>query len=160
ALTGLDVANSSLYDGASACAEAVLMAMRIHKERNKLLISPALNPRYRAVVQQYLSPHPIQIEEGDEVDENTIAVLVQSPNYFGILENVKPLFARAKSVGALSILCANPLAYALFSSAQELGADIAVGDGQPFGIPLQFGGPYVGYIACRQELVRQLPGRL
>lgn len=174
ALTGLDVANASVYDGACACAEAVLMAMRYHKDRSKILIADSLHPHYRGVVNQYLQSHDCQIqsipfntdqqinlEEFDKLlDDQTAAVLIQSPNFFGALELVKEISKRAQQAGALTILCANPLAYGIYASAAELGADIAVGDCQPFGIPLEFGGPYAGYMACRQELVRQLPGRL
>lgn len=171
ALTGLDVANASLYDGASACAEAVLMALRLNKSRNKILVSRSLHPHYRAVVDLYTRAHGVEIVEmpflasGEcdfkiLLDDQVAAVLVQSPNFLGIVENLKPLTQLAKAGGVISILCANPLAYGLFSDAAELGFDIAVGDGQPFGIPLQFGGPYVGYMACKQEFVRQLPGRI
>lgn len=174
ALTGLDAANASLYDGASACAEGLLMALRAQKERQKVLIGRSLHPHYRAVVDQYLCALGFQIIDipfqsdgaldievfGKHLDANTAAVLVQSPNFFGIMDDIKAVSKKAKEAGALTVLCANPLAYGLYASAGELGADIAVGDCQPFGIPLQFGGPYVGYIACRQELVRQLPGRI
>jgi len=174
ALTGLDVANASVYDGASACAEALLMALRQNKPRQKLLIAESVHPHYRGVINQYLRSHegPIELIPFDDnlqitiakieqhLDHQTAAILIQSPNFFGILESVREISAMAKQVGALTILCANPLAYGLYASASELGADIAVGDCQPFGLPLQFGGPYVGYMACRQELVRQMPGRL
>lgn len=174
ALTGLDVANASVYDGASACAEAILMALRQNKPRQKLLIAESVHPHYRGVISQYLRSHqnPIewipfnenfQLREEviqQHLDDQTAAILIQSPNFFGVLEHVKKISAMAKQVGALTILCANPLAYGLYPSAAEEGADIAVGDCQPFGLPLQFGGPYVGYMACRQELVRQMPGRL
>lgn len=174
ALTGMDVANASVYDGAAACAEAVLMALRYNKPRQKLLIAESVNPHYQEVMRQYLRSHPLPIEwipfdqyqqidlekVKQNLDTQTAAVLIQSPNFFGVLEPVQELFAWAKKVGAVTILCANPMAYGIYASAGELGADIAVGDCQPFGIPLQFGGPYVGYMACRQELVRQLPGRI
>lgn len=174
ALTGLDVANASVYDGASACAEALLMALRQNKPRQKLLIAESIHPHYCGVISQYLRSHegPIEwipfndnlqvsIEEIEQrLDDQVAAILIQSPNFFGLLESVKKISAKAKQVGALTILCANPLAYGLYASASELGADIAIGDCQPFGLPLQFGGPYVGYMACRQELVRQMPGRL
>ncbi len=174
ALTGLDVANASVYDGASACAEAILMALRQNKPRQKLLIAESVHPHYRGVINQYLRSHDCPIEwipfeknwqmTIDQIqhhlDDQTAAILIQSPNFFGVLEQVKKISALAKEVGALTILCVNPMAYGLYSSAAELGADIAVGDCQPFGIPLQFGGPYVGYMACRQDLVRQLPGRI
>lgn len=174
ALTGLDVSNASLYDGASACAEALLMALRCHKERNKVLISSTLHPHYRQVVEQYLCSHGTAIEiipflpngQLDQeklaqlIDGDTAAILVQYPNFLGGIDDIKSIAAKAKSFDVLTIVCANPLVYGLYSSAAELGADIAVGDCQPLGIPLQFGGPYVGYISCRQELVRQLPGRI
>jgi len=160
ALTGLDVANASLYDGASACAEAMLMALRCRNERTKVIVPDSLHPHYRAVIEQYLTSHKIKVEKNFHFDENSAAVIVQYPNFFGRIEDVKSVFAQAKAAGALCILVANPLVYGLFSSAADLGADIAVGDGQPFGLPLQYGGPYVGYMACKQELVRQMPGRI
>jgi glycine dehydrogenase subunit 1 len=174
ALTGLDVSNASLYDGASACAEALLMTLRLQKEKNRVIIAGSLNPSYRGVVDQYLQSHHTEIvtvpfkEDGslnlDELekalDTTTAGILIQSPNFFGILEDVKSITAKAKEKDILSILCANPLSYGLFASAGDLGVDIAVGDCQPFGLPLHFGGPYVGYIACRSDLVRQLPGRI
>lgn len=174
ALTGMDVSNASVYDGASACAEAILMALRHHKERKKILIAGSLHPHYREVVNQYLSNQAVNIEtipfQNDgridldiyesQIDENTAAVLLQYPNFFGSLDEIHPAIHLTKAKGALTILCANPLIYGLCASAGELGADIAVGDCQPFGLPLQFGGPYVGYMACKKELVRQLAGRI
>jgi len=174
ALTGMDVANASLYDGASACAEAILMSLRHNKLRNKILISGTLNPHYRRVIDQYLnglggSVLTIPLNDQGELDLNfiethlddsTACLLLQTPNFFGNIEDVKPLFTKAKAAGVLCILCANPLSYGLFSSAGKLQADIAVGDCQSLGIPLQYGGPYAGYIACRADLVRQMPGRI
>lgn len=174
ALTGMDAANASVYDGASSCAEAILMALRLQKERSKVLIAQSVHPHYRGVVMQYLRCHNCQValipflEDGrlneeqfrSLIDDQTAAVLIQSPNFFGVLEQCSPLFKMAKQNGAISIICANPLTYGLCKSASEQGADIAVGDCQPLGLPLQFGGPYVGYMACKQELIRQLPGRI
>jgi len=172
-ITGLDVANASLYDAASACAEALLMAIR-SKKRNKVLVAGNVHPHYRATIKQYFA-HPELVLEvipikdngciddeqfADMLDEQTAAVLIQYPNLFGAIEDIKTMSALSKQKGALTIVCANPLVYGLFSSANELGADIAVGDCQPFGIPLQYGGPYVGYMVCRKELMRQLPGRI
>ena len=159
ALTGLDAANASLYDGASAAAEACLMALRHQKGRHKLLIFPTVNPHYREVIEQYLPKEAHVYSEG-EPDNATAAVVIQNPNFLGEIDDVQQIFTKAKHAGALAILIGNPLAYGLFASAAELGADIAVGDGQPFGLPLQFGGPYVGYLACRDFLVRQMPGRI
>jgi glycine dehydrogenase subunit 1 len=174
ALTGMDVANASVYDGASACAEAILMALRQNKPRQKLLIAESVHPHYRQVISQYLRSHDSPIEWipweqnkqisldkiKEQIDGQTAALLVQSPNFFGVLEPMKEICALAKQRGVLTILCANPLSYGIYASAGEWGVDIAVGDCQPFGIPLQFGGPYVGYMSCRSELIRQLPGRL
>lgn len=166
ALTGMDASNASLYDGASSCAEGVLMALRAQKNRCKILISSALHPFYRAAVTQYLACQNVELvtlpvsQFSEALDENTAAALIQSPNFFGILEEVKAFTEHAKLKKVLTILCANPLSYGLFASAGELGADIAVGDCQPFGIPMQFGGPHAGYIACKEALVRQLPGRI
>lgn len=174
ALTGMDAANASLYDGACACAEALLMALRLSGGRNKVVIAKTLHPNYCAVIEQYLSSHSTQIDwipygpDGrmdsnllhSSIDDNTAAVLVQSPNFFGVIEDVPGFSTRAKSQGALTILCANPLSYGLYANAVEIGADIAVGDVQPFGLQLQFGGPYAGYLACRQDIIRQMPGRI
>lgn len=174
ALTGMDAANASSYDGASACAEAILMALRFNKERHKILIAATLHPHYRSVIDQYLAGHDVSIIEipfkdngeldraefNKHLDEQTCAILLQSPNFFGVMEEIKPLVSVAKGVGSLVIQCANPLSYGLYISPGESGVDIAVGDCQPFGLALNFGGPYAGYIACKQELVRQLPGRI
>lgn len=174
ALTGLDVANASLYDAATACAEALLMALRFHKDRNQVVVAHSVHPHYRAVIEQFLSSHNTAIEwipftaEGKLeqeaasrlINSKTAAVLLQYPNFFGVIDDIKPVTALAKSHGALSVICANPLVYGIYASARELGADIAVGDTQPFGLPLQFGGPYVGYMASTQELLRQMPGRI
>ncbi|MBA3815575.1 MAG: aminomethyl-transferring glycine dehydrogenase subunit GcvPA [Parachlamydiaceae bacterium] len=174
ALTGMDVSNASLYDGASACAEALLMALRLNKGRNKVLIAKSMHPHYRAVCEQYLRSHQTEIKivpfdlEGkidkanllSSIDDQTAAVLIQSPNFFGILEDLHPIVTAAKKHQAFTIQCGNPLAYGLYACPGESEIDIAVGDMQPIGLPLQFGGPYAGYLACRQDLVRQMPGRI
>jgi glycine dehydrogenase subunit 1 len=173
-LTGMDVSNASLYDGASACAEAVLMSLRLQPNQKRIVIMGSLNPNYRGVVDQYLryqeaelitipfnSNGSFDINALDKaLNENTAAILVQYPNFFGVIDDLKTIRQKAKDSNALFIVCANPIVYGLYASAAELGADIAVGDCQPLGINLQFGGPYVGYIACKYELVRQLPGRI
>jgi glycine dehydrogenase subunit 1 len=174
ALTGLDVSNASLYDGATACAEAMLMALRCCKNRNKVLIADSLHPHYRAVVAQYLHSHHTEIawigflpngqldlnHLEQELNEKTAAVLLQYPHFFGGIDAIHTISQKAKKWGALMVLCANPMVYGLYASAAEVGADIAVGDCQPFGLPMQFGGPYAGYMTCRQEWIRQLPGRI
>ncbi|MFT4552472.1 MAG: glycine dehydrogenase subunit 1 [Chlamydiales bacterium] len=175
ALTGMEVANASVYDGASACSEAALMALRhFRKKRTKIFLAGSLHPHYYQVVQQYLAHQDVEIvripfsKDGSldkkwceaNVDTSTAAIIVQSPNFFGVMEDVKPIAELAKANGALTVLCANPMSYGLFASAGELGVDIAVGDMQSFGVPLQFGGPYAGYMACSNSLVRQLPARI
>lgn len=174
ALTGLDVANASLYDGASACAEALLMGLRLNKNRTAVLVAGNLNPHYRAVVEQYLCHPEIeiktipilsnglldQIKFREIIDENCAAMILQYPNFFGSIDAIKEVCTAAKEKGIVTIVSANPLVYGLFATASELAVDIAVGDCQPLGVPLQFGGPYAGYMACRQEYVRQLPGRI
>lgn len=159
ALTGMEAANASVYDGASACAESALMALRLSQDRSKIACSNGLHPHYRAVIEQYLECSGFSLVSLEELDETVAAVLVQSPNFFGVLEDLE-IFKRAKKIGAYCILCANPLSYGLFKNAHEVGADIAVGECQPLGIPLLFGGPYAGYMACKKEFVRQLPGRI
>lgn len=171
ALTGLDVANASVYDGASACAEACLMALRSKKGRRRILVGESLHPHYRAVIDQYLDVADIvtvpmkegAIQAADVaalIDDQTAAVLLSYPSFFGTVDDLESCFEVASNSGALSIVCANPLCFGLIRSAKEIGADIAVGDLQPLGLPLAFGGPYVGYMACSKALTRQLPGRL
>lgn len=174
ALTGMDVSNASVYDGPSACAEALLMSLRHLPERSKVLVAESLHPHYFEVVKLYLEREGIKLQiipyssEGviDHqaflrlLDLNTAGILIQSPNFLGMMENVKEMALHAHEKEALLILCSNPMAYGLYASAKELEVDIAVGDCQPFGIPLQFGGPYCGYMACRQNLLRLLPGRI
>ena len=174
ALTGLDVSNASVYDGAAACAEACLMALRQQRRRNKILIAKTVNPHYQRVVRQYLESLGTELveipfkEDGTidrsfieaHLDEETAAVFLQAPSFLGTVEDIAPIFSSAKEKGVLSIVCADLMSYGLLPSAAEIGADIAVGDTQSFGIPLQGGGPYVGYVACTQALVRQMPGRI
>jgi glycine dehydrogenase subunit 1 len=174
ALTAMDVSNASVYDAASACAEAILMALRIQKGKKRVLIADSVHPSYRKAVKLYLEdlevdctslPHDEQGSLDREtyarlLNSETTCVLIQSPNFFGIVENMREWTQSAHAQGALFIACGNPMPYALFESPGEYGADIAVGDCQPLGIPLQFGGPYAGYMACRETHVRQLPGRI
>ncbi len=170
-LTGLEIANASLYDGASAAAEAALMAMRVTR-RGRLLISGGLHPHYRRVVETYtrglgaeLETLPLdasgrtQLPSG--LPEDTAAVVVQTPNFSGCVEDPRELFATAQAAGALSIsVTTEALSLALLRSPGGLGADVACGEAQSFGVPLSFGGPYLGFMATRRKLVRQLPGRL
>ncbi|MEX1012991.1 MAG: aminomethyl-transferring glycine dehydrogenase subunit GcvPA [Waddliaceae bacterium] len=164
ALTGMDVANASVYDGASACAEALLMALRLHRGKRKvILVSEPIHPHYRKVIDQYLENHDVTLKafsSKEDLDDQVAALLVSYPNFHGVIEDFQPLFEEARKKGILNVVLANPLIYGLFPSAKALGGDIAVGDLQPFGLPMRFGGPFVGYMATRRELVRQLPGRI
>ena len=173
-LTGMDAANASMYDGASACAEAVLMAMRLTR-RKKVLLSKALNPRYRGVVAtycRYLNMELVDVavaadgctdleDLAAKLDDSTAVVVAGYPNYFGVIEDVAVLAEKSHEHGAkLVTAVAEPIALGLLKSPGELGADIVVGDGQSFGLPLAFGGPYVGFFAVLQKDVRGMPGRL
>jgi glycine dehydrogenase subunit 1 len=175
-LTALDVANASLYEGASALAEAVLMAVRANGTAGRRVLLPrALHPAYRATVKSIVGRQGIEIVEPgfdlqtgrtvlDGVDWAGVAALaVPQPNFFGVLEDVDALTDAAHAAGALVIGVVNPLALAILKPPGGWGgkgADIACGEGQPLGIPLAGGGPYLGFMACRQALVRQLPGRI
>ncbi len=173
-LTGMDAANASMYDGASACAEAVLMAMRLTR-RKKVLLSKALNPRYRGVVATYCRYLGMELVDvavaadgrtdledlAAKLDDSTAVVVAGYPNYFGVIEDVAALADKSHEYGAkLVTAVSEPIALGLLKSPGELGADIVAGDGQSFGLPLSFGGPYVGFFAVRQKDVRGMPGRL
>ncbi len=169
-LTGLDVANASLYDGASATAEATLMAVRATRRR-RVYLSRGLHPHYAQVVRTYLSGLETEVEvlpvnedgrtDVRPVSDDTAAVVVQYPNFFGCVEPLGALADAAHEAGALLVsTTAEPLALALLRSPGDLGADVACGEAQSFGVPVSFGGPFVGFLATRQKLVRQLPGRL
>jgi glycine dehydrogenase subunit 1 len=169
-LTGLDVANASLYDGASAAAEAVLLALRSTKRR-RVYLSRGLHPHYAQVVRTYLNGLDAEVEElalgvdgqteTPRVSEDAAAVVVQYPNFFGCVEPLERVAESTHEAGALLIsVTAEPLALALLRPPGALGADLACGDAQSFGVPVTFGGPSVGFLSVRQKLVRQLPGRL
>lgn len=154
-LTGMDIANASMYDGGSACAEAVIMAHRIAKgKKNKALISNRLNPEYKEVIKTYCWAQDIELEWFDEIPEDIseyFAVLVQYPDYYGEITPIKKL-------DTTLIVCANLSALSVIEPPRE--ADIVVGDIQPLGIPMNFGGPHAGYMACKETYMRQMPGRL
>ncbi len=171
-LTGLDVANASLYDGSTGLAEAVLMAHRI-TGRQKFLIAKSVHPEYRSVVSTYARNLGIEIqlidfmEDGRTdisqieklIDDKVAAVVIQSPNFFGTIESNAEISALAGRHGALSIVCVCE-ALSLGILNPPSGADIVVGEGQSFGVPMNFGGPHVGFLATRDKYVRQMPGRL
>lgn len=155
-LTGMPISNASMYDGASAAAEAVIMAKRVTK-KNKVLISDTVNPMYYKVIQTYAWANEIELEMFDKMPENVsdyAGVVIQNPNFYGeIKEIVKP-------EGALLIVITDVSSLALLTPPQEYGADIVVGDIQTLGIPMSFGGPHAGFMSCTEKLMRQLPGRL
>lgn len=154
-LTGMDISNATVYDAGTACAEAILMACRISK-KYKVCVLNSLNPEYKRVIETYTNSQGIEVDWVDEIPQATkdyAGVLVQTPNYYG--EILQP-----KEVECLSIICCDPSSLAILKTPAEMGADIAVGDIQTLGIPMNFGGPSAGFIACREKLMRQLPGRL
>ena len=173
ALTGLDTANASLYDGATAAAEAALLAMRV-TGKNKILISSAIHPEYISTVKTYLKNSKAEIillnvspngtiEKGTldaAIDDNTAVVMIQSPNYFGIVENMKVLSGSAKTKNSLFAAIVNPLSLALFQAPGEYDADIAVGEGQALGIAMSAGGATFGFMAVKKSLEWKMPGRI
>ena len=172
-LTGMDVSTASHYDAATALAEAVVMSAGI-KRKKKIVVAQSIHPHYREVLNTYLCGTDLNavyvpfLKDGmidatalkKEVDADAAAVVVQTPTFFGVLENVKDVETIAHSAGAHFIVAGNPLAYAGLKTPGEMKADIAVGDAQVFGNSLSFGGPYLGYIAATKEFMRKLPGRL
>ncbi|WMT91380.1 aminomethyl-transferring glycine dehydrogenase subunit GcvPA [Pelagibacterium sp. H642] len=169
-LTGMDVANASMYDGSTATAEAVLMARRITR-KNKVFLSGGLHPQYRDTVVTYLSgeegleclsPSPEgQGDIIDHIDDDTAAIVIQTPDFYGHIRNVSKLAEAAHAKGALLIVVVTEIvSLGLLEAPGALGADIVVAEGQSLGNPLTFGGPYVGLLACREKFVRQMPGRL
>jgi glycine dehydrogenase subunit 1 len=174
-LTGMEVSNASMYDGASSSAEAVLMAERMTK-RKRVLLSEAVHPEYRKVIQTYIDPDqqelvsvPYQKDKG-QTDESALshlldgevsAVVIQSPNFFGIIEDLHSMVDKIHEVGGLMIVgFSEAMAYGMLRPPGEIGADIVAGEGQSLGIPLSYGGPYLGIFATREKFVRNMPGRL
>ncbi len=172
-LTGMDVSNASLYDGGTAIAEAAVMATNITR-RDQIVISKTVHPQYREVLKTYAHLQNLEIVEVDEaegvtdldelkkhVTDKTAAVIVQSPNFFGIIEDLKAIEEIAHSVKkTLFVTCVDPISLGILKTPGSLGADIVVGEGQSLGISLQFGGPYLGFIAVNKAHMRRLPGRL
>ncbi len=174
-LTGMEVSNASMYDGASSLAEAVLMAYRITRKK-KVLLSEAVHPEYRKVIQTYLDsdqqqiiPIPYERERGrtneeillDRLNGEVGAVVIQNPNFFGVIEDLDPIVEKAHQAGALVIVgFSEAIAYGILKPPGALGADIVAGEGQSLGIPLSFGGPYLGIFTTREKFVRNMPGRL
>ncbi len=173
-LTGMDVANASMYDGSTAMAEAFLMAQRVTR-KDKVVIAETVHPEYLDVAKTYTQHGDLTIEtvhfnkdsgrilseDLNKLDDKTAALVIQSPNFFGCIEDVQMLADKAHAVGALLIVVVTEaISFGLLKSPGACGADIVVAEGQSFGVPLSYGGPYVGLFACKEKYVRNMPGRL
>ena len=173
-LTGMDISNASMYDGTTACAEAMMMAAASGKKQNRFLVSDTVNPKTLQVMQTYAHYHGIQLGtvasrdgvtdredlERQLAEGGVAGVLVQQPNYFGIVEDYSGFADLIHTHKGLFVIDCIAADLALLKTPGEWGADIAVGDGQSLGIPMQFGGPYVGYLCCTEKLLRKMPGRI
>ncbi len=171
-LTGMDQSNASMYEGATATVEAINMATA-HTRRNRVLVLQTVNPEYRRVMGSINIPLGVDLanvpfEDGvvdpgkvrELINDQVAAVIMQYPNFLGCIEDVEKISEIAHEAGALSIVIANPIALGLLETPGKLGADIVAGEGQPLGIPLSFGGPYVGFLAAKKALLRRMPGRI
>ncbi len=172
-LTGMDVSNASLYDGATATIEAVLLALSSKRDRRKVVVPESLHPEYRQVLETYLQftdfeyecvPCPNgtldQAAWAEALDDQTGCVVLSQPNFFGLVEDNRPFATAAKSAGAVVVAVSDMLSLGVLAPPGQWGADIVVGEGQVLGNPLQFGGPYLGIMACRDSFVRRMPGRI
>ncbi len=173
-LTGMDISNASMYDGSTATAEAVLMAVASAKKARKVLVSETVDPKILAVIRTYAHFHGVDIEmvkatdgatdkadlDSKLADGGVAGVLVQQPNYFGVVEDYTGFADATHAAKALFIMNSVAADLAVLRTPGEWGADIAVGDGQSLGLPMSFGGPYVGYMCCREKLMRKIPGRI
>jgi glycine dehydrogenase subunit 1 len=171
-LTDMEVANASLYDGGTAMYEAMMMALRI-TGRNKVIIDDSINPIYRVMIHSYTRNLQIDLEEThctdglanrleilDRLDSETAAIILQNPNFFGCIEDFTDLAKAAHEKGALLIVSCYPISLGILKTPGSMGADIVTGEGQSLGMPMSFGGPYLGFMAARKEHVRKMPGRI
>lgn len=171
-LTGMEVSNASMYDGATALTEAAMMAVRT-TGRNEVVVSSGVHPEYLSVLKTYARFNNVRILEigltGGRTDagkleaglgENSAGIILQSPNYLGVIEDLKSAAELASKNGALSIACVDPISLAILKTPGECSVDIAVGEGQALGNPLNFGGPYLGFMGVKRELARKMPGRI
>ena len=172
-LTGMDVSNASLYDGGSAAAEAVLLAMSVTSRPRKVVVAGSVHPQYREILRTYFECIGAELvtvaatsgvvspaDVAKVTDADTACVLVQHPNFFGCLEDLAALAKVAHDAGALLVQSFDPISLGLLKRPGDLGADVAVAEGHTLGTPLQFGGPYLGIMACREQFVRRMPGRI
>jgi len=171
-LTGMEVSNASLYDGGTALYEAMTMAMRI-TGRNKIVIDDSVNPIYRVMIESYTRNLKIDLTQIENVDglanrprilqsitDDTAAIILQNPNFFGCIDDVSDLVNAAHDKGALVICSCYPVSLGLLKTPGAMGVDIVIGEGQSLGMPLSFGGPYLGFMATRREFIRKMPGRI
>ncbi|MBI4298836.1 MAG: aminomethyl-transferring glycine dehydrogenase subunit GcvPA [Chloroflexi bacterium] len=162
-LTGMEVANAGMYDGASSFAEAALMACRLTK-RDRIAVLDTVSPSYREVLVTYALPQGLQVDTVTPgtayLEEGTACLLVQSPNFLGYLEELEHLSRRTHDQGALLVVATDPIYLGMFRTPGDYDADIVTAEGQPLGVPLSFGGPYVGIFACKEKYLRQMPGRI
>ena len=172
-LTGMDVSNASLYDGGSAAAEGVLLAMSVTGRRQRVVVAGSVNPEYRQILETYfecIGAHLVTVPASSgvvrpadiaaAVDGETACVLIQHPNFFGCLEDVQAISKIAHDAGALLVQSFDPISLGLLKRPADLGADVAVAEGQSLGTPMLYGGPYLGIMACKEEFVRRMPGRI
>ncbi len=172
-LTGMDVSNASLYEGGTAVSEAAFMAMRVTNRHEKIVVLGSSHPEYIQILKTYLrniscelaivptpegTADPAHVAE--QLDDKTACLIVQHPNFFGCLEQVRELTDLARKHGVMSVVSFDPLSLGLLQRPGDYGADIAVAEGQPLGIPMQYGGPFLGILACREAFMRKMPGRL
>jgi glycine dehydrogenase subunit 1 len=171
-LTGMEVANASLYDGATAVFEAVMMAMRI-TGRARIVVDGSVNPIYRNVLYSLTKNLGVEIKEipatyaqlgrdviGKYLDEKTAAVILQNPNFFGTIDDYSDVIEKCHTLGIIAIMSVYPISLGIIKTPGEMNSDIVIGEGQSLGIPLSFGGPYLGFMATKKEFVRKIPGRL
>lgn len=171
-LTGMEVSNASHYDGATALAEAVIMALSVGRgRRTKVVMAPSVHPEYRATARTYVQGAGVQVVGDDRlendlqalvemVDDDTACLVVQYPDFFGRISDLTGVADAVHARGALLAVACNPIALGLLKPPGAFDADIALGEGQPLGIPLSFGGPYLGFFACKEQYVRRMAGRL
>lgn len=157
-LTGMDISNASLYDGASALGEAALLGAS-YKARRRVFVKEGLNPQYLEVLKTYCNASDLELT--NEVNDQTACVIAQYPDFYGNVENLTQLAERAHKAGALFVVCViEPTSLAILRAPADFGADVVVGEGQSFGIPINFGGPYLGFMTAKEFLLKKLPGRI
>lgn len=172
ALTGMEVSNASLYDGGTALYEAMMMAIRI-TGRNKVIMDGGVSPIYRKILKTYTHHLSFEFQETPVVhgqssreeiyrilDKGTAAVILQNPNFFGAIDDLTDIIEKAHKVGALAIVSVYPISLGLLKTPADMGADIVTGEGQSLGLPLNFGGPYLGFMCARKKYIRKMPGRI